>query len=170
MNNRHFINNACFGCDSVIANHVHDDVKIPKMFKGHQYEYSILRNFVQYPFYPIKMTSHGTLLYEGPVTLCACANAKYYGGGYKIAPHASLEDGLMNIVILDQIKKGLIPLYIKKIVSETLDQDKHAHVFTVDEVDVESQYPCNLDGEEVKASHYHLEVKKNSLNLVVFDN
>ena len=27
-----------------------------------------------------------------------------------------------------------------------------------------------LDGEEVKASHYHLEVKKNSLNLVVFDN
>lgn len=170
MNNRYFINNACFGCDSVIANHVHDDVKIPKMFKGHQYEYSILRNFVQYPFYHIKMTSHGTLLYEGPVTLCACANAKYYGGAYKIAPHASLDDGLMNIVILDQIKKGLIPLYIKKIVSETLDQDKHAHVFTVDEVDVESQYPCNLDGEEVKASHYHLEVKKNSLNLVVFDN
>ena len=41
---------------------------------------------------------------------------------------------------------------------------------SVDEVDVESQYPCNLDGEEVKASHYHLEVKKNSLNLVVFDN
>lgn len=32
MNNRYFINNACFGCDSVIANHVHDDVKIPKMF------------------------------------------------------------------------------------------------------------------------------------------
>ena len=69
-----------------------------------------------------------------------------------------------------KINKSLNSFLIKKIVSETLDQDKHAHVFTVDEVDVESQYPCNLDGEEVKASHYHLEVKKNSLNLVVFDN
>ena len=69
------------------------------------------------------MTSHGTLCMKVLVTLCACANAKYYGGAYKIAPHASLDDGLMNIVILDQINKGLIPLYIKKIVSETLDQE-----------------------------------------------
>lgn len=168
LNDTYYINNACFGCDSVIANHVHDDVKVPKLFEGHQYEYSILRNFIDYPFYEVKISSHGELLYSGQVTLCACANAMYYGGAYKIAPHASLQDGLLDIVILDKINKALIPLYIKKVVDETLDQDKHAHVFQCDEVDIESKYPCNMDGEETKASTYHLKVIKNSLNLVVF--
>lgn len=170
LNDTYYINNACFGCDSVIANHVHDDVKVPKLFEGHQYEYSILRNFIDYPFYEVKISSHGELLYSGQVTLCACANAMYYGGAYKIAPKASLQDGLLDIVILDKINKALIPLYIKKVVDETLAKDKHAHVFQCDEVDIESKYPCNMDGEVITADAYHLKVIKNSLNLVVFEN
>lgn len=168
LNETYYINNACFGCDSVIANHVHDDVQVPKLFQGHQYEYSILRNFIQYPFYEVKITSHGQSLYQGPVTLCACANAQYYGGAYRIAPKASLNDGLMDIVVLEKINKGLIPLYIKEVIDETLDKNKRAHVFQCDEADIESTQPCNMDGEEIKASHYHLKVMKHSLNLVIF--
>ena len=36
-------------------------------------------------------------------------NAKYYGGGFQITPQANIEDGYMDICVVDKIPKAKIP-------------------------------------------------------------
>lgn len=44
-------------------------------------------------------------VFEGVVTIVAVANGRYFGGGMCIAPHAVMEDGLFDIVILHSLSK-----------------------------------------------------------------
>ena len=54
-----------------------------------------------------------TLTYENGETevikekllLCAVANAKWYGGGFKVAPTADLSDGLLDVMIIRNVSR-----------------------------------------------------------------
>ena len=45
-------------------------------------------------------------LIEREFTLCAVANANYYGDGFKVAPDALLDDGYMNLCLIDKVSKS----------------------------------------------------------------
>lgn len=48
----------------------------------------------------------GTVEYEkGKFLLCAVANGKYYGGGFKCAPNAELDDGLLDVILVKKISR-----------------------------------------------------------------
>ncbi|MBR5252358.1 MAG: hypothetical protein IKV39_00600, partial [Clostridia bacterium] len=42
---------------------------------------------------------------EKRVLLTACANSKFYGGGFKAAPIASVSDGLMDVLIVNDVSR-----------------------------------------------------------------
>ena len=42
---------------------------------------------------------------EKRVLLTACANSKFYGGGFKAAPLASISDGLMDVLIVNDVSR-----------------------------------------------------------------
>ena len=74
----------------------------------------------------IAHTESGTLL------LCAIGNAQYYGGGFRAAPIASMEDGLIDLLVVKRVTRlrflGLVGLYrvgahIKE-TGETVDRVK----------------------------------------------
>ncbi len=52
---------------------------------------------------------------EGEFMLCAMANASYYGDGYLVAPRAKLDDGLMELLLVDCVSRAqfmkVIPTY-----------------------------------------------------------
>lgn len=50
----------------------------------------------------LRLTTEGEVI-EKKVMLCAVANAKTYGGGMKIAPDASITDGLLDIILLEEV-------------------------------------------------------------------
>lgn len=42
---------------------------------------------------------------KGDFLLCAVANGKYYGGGFKCAPNAELDDGILDVVLVRKIPR-----------------------------------------------------------------
>ncbi len=47
----------------------------------------------------------GEAVFEGPVTMAAVGNGRYFGGGMCIAPGALMDDGLLDIVIVHNMSK-----------------------------------------------------------------
>ena len=70
-----------------------------------------LRATFTYENLGVRVTVDGNVSYEGPAYLVAIANGRYFGGGMQIAPEASLNDGLFDVVTLgDYSKLGAISL------------------------------------------------------------
>ncbi|HAN58037.1 MAG: diacylglycerol/lipid kinase family protein [Intestinibaculum porci] len=163
---QYYVNVGCFGIDACIANtvHLHNDIKVPKKSA---YLYSLLKNIRSYPFYDVKIETEGELFYHGPVTLCACCNGRYYGGGFEISPKSYLNDGYMDLIILPKIRKITAPLYFSQIVTKRLTDNEKTFHKKVKECTVYTPAAMNLDGEEIVASSYHLRLIEKSLNLIL---
>jgi diacylglycerol kinase (ATP) len=48
----------------------------------------------------VRISIDGSSVYEGPVVSVVVANGRYFGGGMKIAPRASMDDGLLDVFVL----------------------------------------------------------------------
>lgn len=166
INERYYINSACFGVDSVIANHVHDTPDIPLIPESKSYIISILQHVFQYDFHHVKVMSEGQCLYNGPMTLCTFNNGQYYGGGFQITPKASIDDGWIDVCIVDKVPKRKIPYLVSLLVAHQIAHRKEVHYFKVKEADIICDHECNLDGEIYKNNHYHIEIQPLSLLLV----
>jgi YegS/Rv2252/BmrU family lipid kinase len=59
-----------------------------------------LRGLLRYQNRPLKVTLDGQPVETGRVCTLAVANGRYFGGGMNVAPHAILDDGLLDIVCL----------------------------------------------------------------------
>ncbi len=169
VNDRYFLNSACFGVDSIIGNHVHDTPDIPLIPESKSYIISILQHVFKYNFDEITLISEGEVLYKGRMTICAINNGQYYGGGFKVTPHADIKDGYMNIRIADKMPKAKIPLMISKLVLEKLDNHPLVHDFKVKEAILYCENEGNIDGEEYTRKEYIFKVMPHSLNMVIYD-
>lgn len=168
MNDTYYINAACFGVDSVIANHVHDTPDIPLVPESKSYIVSILQNVFRYHFDKVTIMSEGKCLYQGQVTLCTLNNGQYYGGGFQIIPQADIRDGYIDICIVDKLPKTKIPYMVGLLVAHAIDKRKEVHYFKVKEATVFCENSCNMDGEEIKAELYYFQIQHSSLNLVLY--
>ena len=60
---------------------------------------------------------HDSGVIEGRITLAAVANGRCYGGAFQIAPNASIDDGLFEVVVADALPRhrviGLVPQVLK---------------------------------------------------------
>lgn len=166
INDSYFMNSCCFGIDAVIANHVHDVIKIP-FVKRESYVLGILQQVFGYKFHYVEVYSEGQLLYQGNVTICTFMNGGYYGGGFKIAPDASLTDGMLDVVIVDQINKATMLYPIFLILRKKIHKHKKAQTFKVRAVDIKTRVSANVDGDEMSARDYHLEVLPKGINIVI---
>lgn len=169
LNDMYFINAACFGLDNVVASHVHDVIKIPFIPESKSYIVSIIQNIFRYKNVDVKMMSEGTCLYQGKVILCTVNNGTYYGGGFPIVPHALIQDGKMDICVVDSLPMIKIPYMLFLLLRRQLHKRKEVHYFQVKEVDVICRKSCNVDGEEMWFNDYHFQIHPASLNIVIFD-
>ncbi len=167
LNDMYYINSACFGVDSVIANHVHDTPNIPLVPSSKSYIISILQHVFKYKFDEVKVLSKGEIIFQGQVTLCTINNGQYYGGGFQIIPHASIQDGYMDICVVEKIPKAKIPYMLSLLLRHQLDDRKEVHYFKVQDASVICENDANIDGEEYKNSHYDFQIIPQSLNIVI---
>lgn len=168
LNDIYFINAACFGVDSVIANEVHHIPNIPFVKDSQSYLVSVLQNVFQYGYHDVEIYSSNQLLYSGPVTLCTVNNGQYYGGGFQIAPNAKYNDGLMDLCIVEKVPKYKFPYLARYLLNHKLHQRKEAHFFQIKEATIYCQYSCNVDGEEIRQKAYHFSICPKSLKMVTF--
>lgn len=96
----YFNNIAGVGLDAEVAKRVNEGNKAygPNV----AYYYATVKSFLNYRKKQIKVSS-ADFNYEGNVLLLSFANAKYFGSGLGIAPHAKVNDGKMALTLAGDV-------------------------------------------------------------------
>ena len=96
---------ACSGIDARIGRDVHKYSESPLLDGKSSYIVSLIANFI---FKDI--ASHWTVeidgnAVEGDYAVVSVCNGRYYGGGFMPMPEARMDDGIMNVMIVDKVSK-----------------------------------------------------------------
>jgi diacylglycerol kinase family enzyme len=166
INDRYCINVACFGIDADIANDEHfiHNSFIPRPLRFHA---GVLNHFLSYRDGRLLKIECGEMIAEKKCTSIVVANSQFYGGGYRVSPNSRLDDGVMEVLIVDHMSR---PEMAKVILSmKKAGHLKHPAV-TVLETDravVSSPHPvnANIDGEPLCSDRFEIELIPKGIRL-----
>jgi YegS/Rv2252/BmrU family lipid kinase len=106
---------------------------------------------------------------EAPITLAVAANAKYFGGGMKIAPDADPADGALDLVVVGEVGRFELVRWLPSIFSGGHLAHPRISVRRVRRVtiDAPSPLPTHVDGEPVGTTPVVIAVEPGALRLRV---
>lgn len=80
-----------------------------KVLKGSlNYFVSLVISLIQFQFYAFNATMNGTSADHMGLIVCVC-NGKRFGGGISICPDAVYDDGMLDVVMVENVTKSMIP-------------------------------------------------------------
>jgi len=165
INDRYFINVACLGIDAEIAKNT-EIMKKKNVPAAQIYNASIVYTFFKYKFKEMELNINNAIRKEKFTVVTIC-NGQYYGGGYRMAPNASVTDNLFDIYYVDQVKKIEMPNLILKIKSGVHEQSPKVHKVQANRIVIQSENDiiCNVDGETLISNKFEIELIKNGITL-----
>ena len=166
MNDQYFINVASAGFGAEVTATTPQELK---KFLGSM-AYSIMgfvKAFQLEPYEGRLILPDGNMK-EGSMLIMAVGNSRFAGGGYEVAPQASLTDGLLDIAIVS----GLLSDNLSSIVGELRDpinpRNEHLLYRQLSAFTIETGKPLhvNLDGEPIKGTHFEFRCCPEALSVV----
>lgn len=163
VNDRYFINVASLGLDAEIANYA-NQIKNGKLSNESVYILSLIHEYFR--FKPISIDIDGVKKDSTILTVC---NAKFYGGGFNIAPQAKLNDGMFDIIDVKSLNKLEIINLVMKLMKATHLESNKVNFYQTDKLSVNSSIPlnCNIDGEIITDTNFDFSIERESLNVDV---
>jgi YegS/Rv2252/BmrU family lipid kinase len=154
-NENFFLNGVGIGFDGAIVKSLISKKKNPgkasylsSVFKRILF-YKATEHFIKIDDYNIK----------GKLLMVNIANGKTEGGGFRVAPSADLEDGLLDINIVKDISTLKRLFYLPAI-----EKGKHLHLRLIEyhqarrvEIKTSTPVPAHADGEYFEADHFMME-------------
>jgi diacylglycerol kinase (ATP) len=106
---------------------------------------------------------------RGPVFFVAVANAHRYGGGMRVAPHAELDDGLLDACRVEQMSKWKLLCCVPTIFFGAHLRIKQVRYFQTARIRIESARPLEVyaDGEYVCRTPVEIAVLPRALSVIV---
>ena len=95
VEDKHFLNIAGFGYDVAV---LEDSWSVAYLEGGALYLYCALRQLASYRGFSLEGEVDGRPLGKRDMLMVIVANARIFGGGFRVAPHADLEDGKLEAV------------------------------------------------------------------------
>jgi len=102
----------------------------------------------------------------------AVANAAHYGNNARIAPLASLQDGVLDVVVVDDVSILQAAALLPRLFRGTIDKSRHVTIVQGTRVEIRrpSAGPAHLDGEPVSLpARLSVEIVPRSLRVLVPD-
>ncbi len=135
-----------------------------------------IKNFIVAPVYPFTLRVHDTEI-NTEAFFISIANSNQFGNNVKIAPKASLNDGLLDIVVVNKMSKMrmvyslLMQIRLGQVVpvTEKKYHQKDIHYFQAKELTIYNpgNAPFHIDGDPCKSSgNYHIRVVENAFRLL----
>ena len=164
VNNKYFINIVSIGIDAEVADNVSKMKKI-KIPTSQIYNASIVYTFFKYRFKNIDVEIDENNVRKGKCTILTVCNGRVYGGGYKIAPEALLNDGYFDVYFVDKIRKPFIPRVIAMLKNGTHESHKNVHKSKATKIKFKCRYDliCNVDGEIIVDNKFNIKLLKSAL-------
>ena len=99
--------------------------------------------------------------------IVCCGNGKKIGGGIPICPEASIDDGKMDLIIVNQLKRIRIPGALVKLMRGNILKEDFCEFSLEDDVSFSfSNSPAiQIDGEIYEGLKFNVRVEKGKLNL-----
>lgn len=164
-NNRLFLNGAGIGFDGWVVKRL----LAKSLFTGKAAYYStVISLLLFYKETPVTITTEkGT--YQTNLFMLNAANGKSYGGGFMVAPYASITNGLLELIVISRISL-LKRLFYLPVMEKGKHLDK-PHPFIsysqVKQVRITSgqQLQAHLDGEYLTSKQFDIEVLPGKLQM-----
>ena len=158
INDKYFINIACFGVDADIANDetfIHNKL-IPRDLR---YNAGVMYHFLKYRAKTFEIIIDDEIIKDQFTTVAVC-NARYYGGGYKIGPSSLVNDGLAEVYLVDKLNKLEMAKAILSMKDGKHENNSHIRKIKTDSLTICSDIPIssNIDGEILTANTFDIEV------------
>lgn len=159
INDRYFINVACFGIDADVANNK-GLIKSKMIPKSQRYNVSVINSFLKYEprHFVLKMNNEEI---EGDFATVAVCNGGFYGSGYNISPNFKLNNGLIDVYAVEDDNKFNIMKMILSMKKGKHEKYKKVHKFQTNKLTLISnnEINSNIDGEELASKKFNIEVK-----------
>ena len=165
INEKYFVNIACFGIDADIAND--DEIIHNKLIpKSQRYNASVIYHFLKYQGRNLKIYIDDKTLEEQLTTL-VIANARYYGGGYKVGTNSIMNDGLMEVYLVKMLPKLRMAKSILGMKDGKHEKLKEVTKISTTNLTIESDIPIksNIDGEILEADSFNINLIHNGIKL-----
>jgi len=97
VGDRYFVNGLGIGIDAQVAR---DVLKMERLRGTTAYLYAAIKEVIRFKAFPVKLTGTDWIEEREFISL-GIANNKYAGGGFKLAPRAEIDDGLVDITAIE---------------------------------------------------------------------
>lgn len=170
VNDNYAINVVDFGLDSVVAEEANYQIE---QGAKNPYLLGVLKGIFFGRYNRIKVKADGEKINHRWMLLCTLANGQYVGGGYKCAPNAVLDDGLIELCLLKPMSllRFLIVFNIYKRGGHLTSKmfGKRLVYRRVKHVDVTSPTLVNacIDGELLTGTSFSIDIVPKSIRLVL---
>ena len=104
---------------------------------------------------------------EGDYLICSVANGRYIGGGIPICPEARTDDGLIDLILIKNVRKWQIPFYLPGLMLSRALHFRITKHLLVSRVSIKGEkLRINIDGDIVPLSDVVFKVNPGSLQLI----
>jgi YegS/Rv2252/BmrU family lipid kinase len=161
-----FVGIASVGFDSE-ANRIANAA--PSWLGGLVYAYGALRALVRWrpATFDLRLDGASPARYRGYSV--AAANSRAYGGGMLLAPDALLDDGRLDIVVIEQMSRLRYLSRLPSVFRGTHTALPEINVLRAGEVEIAGDRPMTLyaDGDPVAALPVRVRVRRHAVNVIV---
>lgn len=167
VNDKYFINITSLGFDAQVVQKTLNFKKLPLISGKLAYMLGIITAVMRCENHYMEIAIDGNLI-KTKALLIAIGNGKYYGGGMLALPEAEIDDGLLEICLVEEKKRldilHLFPRYMKGLHGSI--PGVHFHRGTHIEIKTEQPAPMNLDGELLVVERAAFEIIKGGLSFI----
>ncbi len=163
---RFFLNGIGIGFDAAVANQT---TKFKHLSGFPLYIASVARTLMYYTTPNMLMSLNGAMV-NGRHFLIAVGNGKCAGGGFYLTPEAKIDDGLLDVCLVDNVSVGRVLKIFPSVIKGKHEKHKEVHFYKTPELKVVSKEPImvHADGEVLatKAREIVIKVKPAALQIV----
>lgn len=163
------------GFDCNVADLTSEMKKKPFVSGSLAYFLSIFATLIKKKCSELKIELDGKVIHDGKLLLTSIANGSYCGGGVKSNPMADVNDGLININIINDLPRlkfiSLLPYYMKGTVFNLKNIDRYIVSKKCNRISVtpsgNGRIRLCIDGEIVDAGKTEFEIVHDAFNFVL---
>jgi YegS/Rv2252/BmrU family lipid kinase len=169
MNDRFYSNSLGIGLDGLVAHKVFEMRGKTRLKGVPLYIKSLFEVLREWEPFTLKFIANGSVVYEHRAMLSAVNIGRSYGGGFFVTPDAWINDGLLDVCIVDEIPKWQVPLRLPFFVLGKYRFMKVAKTMRVDKVEIHASRTvfAQLDGETYQVNTANVSIIPGVIEAVV---
>ena len=155
------------GIDTAIARRAN---ALPKWLRARGgYALHTLQEICRFAPFPMRVSQNGTQAADfHPTLLAAVANTPAYGGGMKIAPHAKLDDGKLDLCVIEGMNVFKLFCLFPTVYFGRHLGIKQVRYEQTERIRIETEVPLQVyaDGEPAGATPVEFSIARNALKVI----